>query len=190
MKNQNAVYVFLLLIAIWIVVLVAMGFFGNIMPGQMVGDKDYVFCSRNAALSGPQPGNCPTSYQYRGATLTDPQCMDNGICVWNKCTNNCDTKMPTGDNLCSYVECLKTTQGPVSQQVYCNSHATVKCKDGNVWWVDSCGIFESVKEKCSYSCSNQKCTSPKATTTTLATTHYGTEDKPAGWEGTYCYDND
>ena len=45
----------------------------------------------------------------------------------------------------------------------CISHDSYSCFDGHVYWYDSCGSKEEIKENCdSYGCSNEECNSPSS----------------------------
>jgi len=82
-----------------------------------VTPEPYIECSSSA--------DCPDTANYKGATLTDGFCYG-GSCTYRKCIKNCDVKLPSGDDLCEWVDC-EDSNNPTCGDGFCNGGET--CAD-------------------------------------------------------------
>ncbi len=91
-----------------------------------------------------------------GSTSLSDQCNTDGTLTEKYCHSNTEIKWNTTSCPDGYV-CEEGACIPYNQSS-CESHHTHSCYNENVWWFDSCGTPEEIKEECIYGCINGECT--------------------------------
>ena len=132
--------------------------------------------------------NC-AAYNYDGGDCDTPSCGD-GTCNGGETTCSCPADCGTCSGCCSGATCESgtsdtacgsggnTCQNCVNQgltcqnqtcQQNCVSHSYYECYNGDIWWYDSCGSIEDMKEACAYGCTNGSLTCDQGPVTILLT---------------------
>ncbi|MBU0530391.1 MAG: hypothetical protein KKC05_01845 [Nanoarchaeota archaeon] len=77
-------------------------------------------------------------------TLTEKYCEGNEI---EAETVSCDEGYECDDGACVQVQ----------NETNCTAHFKYECRDGDLYWLDSCGAKEDMKEDCGYGCESGAC---------------------------------
>jgi hypothetical protein len=132
-------------------------------------ETNTAFCTRLNKECGSVTAldNCGTSRTVSSCgTCTSPKtCQTNGTCIQNLCTDTCASLGYNCGSVCG-VSC-GSYGGGCQTGYYCSSgtcvacttHASSNCTNGDVYWWNSCGQSEGIKQDCNstQTCSGGSC---------------------------------